>query len=158
MSAAALGPVGRASAPAPSPRRRLRTRGRRGAALIEFALLAPVLIGLLIGVLDAGWIFWQNAAMQVAVQDGCRDGAITDAGQDRVFLADIQRSTRTSVVERLEGLGVACDDCEVAVDAVDVNGLLMLSCSMDRSAQSVAGLFEDMDLTTTTLTQMEVQR
>ena len=43
----------------------------RGAALIEFAILAPLLVALLLGIIEFGWLFSQN----IDVRHGAREGA-----------------------------------------------------------------------------------
>ena len=37
-----------------------RARGERGASLVEFAILAPLLIVLVLGIVEFGWLFSQN--------------------------------------------------------------------------------------------------
>ena len=54
-----------------------RLRGNaRGAAIIEFALLAPVLILFLIGITRVGILFMANAGLRSAVQEGARFATI----------------------------------------------------------------------------------
>ena len=135
----------------------LRAR-RRGATLIEFALILPVFLALMLGTFDVAWLFWQNAAMQVSVQDGCRVGAIVDPGQDQVFMEDLVVASKAAIVARLEALGVGCDDCTVDVTPVEVAGVVTLDCSMRRTGAAVAGLLPNVALETDVLAQMEVQR
>ena len=54
---------------------RARTRQSGGAA-IEFALILPVFIALLSGVLDFGWVFFQQTNLQAAVREGARLGVM----------------------------------------------------------------------------------
>lgn len=131
---------------------------RGGAALIEFALLMPLFLALMLGTFDVAWLFWQSAAMQVAVQDGCRVGALQDPGQDRQFMGDLVEDADRAIVARLEALGVLCKDCQVEVSPENVAGVVTLECSMERTGEAVAGLLPDVPLATDVLTQMEVQR
>lgn len=48
-----------------------RGRRERGAALIEFALIMPLLLMLLIGIIEFAWLFSQN----LNVRHGAREGA-----------------------------------------------------------------------------------
>lgn len=140
-----------------SPRSPRRAR-RGGAALIEFALIMPLFLAIMLGTFDVAWLFWQNAAMQVAVQDGCRVGALIDPGQDRQYMADLVEAADDAIVARLEALGVMCKDCEVEVAPETVAGVVTLDCSMERTGEAIAGLLPDIPLATDVLTQMEVQR
>lgn len=46
-------------------------KGERGQAMVEFALVLPVLVLFLCGIIDFGWIFYN----QIAINNGCREGA-----------------------------------------------------------------------------------
>ena len=52
-------------------------RDRRGSNAIEFALILPVLMAFLTGIMDYGWFFSQQISMIHAVRDGVRAGATT---------------------------------------------------------------------------------
>jgi Flp pilus assembly protein TadG len=59
--------------------RRLLRRGQRGDAIVEFALVAPILLLIMFGILEVGrvvdaWIVVQNAA-----REGARTGALAPA-------------------------------------------------------------------------------
>jgi Flp pilus assembly protein TadG len=45
---------------------------QRGASVIEFALLAPVLVGFIIGISQLGLLFFANAGLGNAVSEGAR--------------------------------------------------------------------------------------
>jgi hypothetical protein len=52
-------------------------RARRrdgGAAAVEFALLLPIFLTVLFGVVDYGWYFYQRFTLSAAVRDGIRFG------------------------------------------------------------------------------------
>jgi Flp pilus assembly protein TadG len=57
---------------------------RRGGAAIEFALVLPVLLGLLFGIIEYGWMFLQQSNIVSAVREGVRLGVTyaTDATPD----------------------------------------------------------------------------
>jgi Flp pilus assembly protein TadG len=50
---------------------RFRLRNQEGASLIEFALIMPLLVLLILGIVDAGWAFFQN----LEVRHGAREVA-----------------------------------------------------------------------------------
>ena len=61
----------------------------RGAALIEFALIAPVLILFLIGITRVGILFMANAGLRSAVQEGARFATIFPRPTDAAIKARI---------------------------------------------------------------------
>ena len=72
--------------------KRLLTRLRgdsRGAALIEFALVAPLLILFLIGITRVGILFMANAGLRSAVQEGARYATIYPRPTDAQIKARI---------------------------------------------------------------------
>ena len=59
-------------------------RRERGQSIVEFALLAPVLILLFMGMFDFGWILHQQIQMDNAVRMGARRGAVGDTNTNIV--------------------------------------------------------------------------
>jgi len=55
---------------------RHRTQGQHGQSLVEFALVAPILIVLFMGMFDFGWILHQQIQMDNATRLGARRGAV----------------------------------------------------------------------------------
>ncbi len=58
----------------------MRRQGRddRGAAAVEFALVVPVLILLLMGIIDYGLFFTDRLAVKQGIREGARDGGRRD--------------------------------------------------------------------------------
>src|ERR1700710_2016900 len=56
-----------------APRHAGRDRQRGGAA-VEFALIMPLFLALVCGVIDYGWYFYQRYALAAAIRDGIRSG------------------------------------------------------------------------------------
>jgi Flp pilus assembly protein TadG len=50
--------------------------GQRGASLVEFAILAPLLIMLLFGIVEFAWIFAQNLDVRHGAREGARLAAV----------------------------------------------------------------------------------
>lgn len=44
----------------------------RGAAVVEFAVVLPLLLTILFGIIEYGWIFMVRQALQTAAREGCR--------------------------------------------------------------------------------------
>jgi Flp pilus assembly protein TadG len=56
---------------------RLRSRrGEDGAAAVEFALVVPILLAILFGIVTFGFLFAQNLAISNAARQGARFGAV----------------------------------------------------------------------------------
>jgi len=51
------------------PRRAAR---RRGAAVVEFAVVLPLLLTVLFGIIEYGWVFMVRQTLQTAAREGCR--------------------------------------------------------------------------------------
>lgn len=60
---------------------------RRGSAAIEFALVLPVLLVCVLGVLDYGWYFYNEMLVLSAVKEGTRYGAATPRTNDPAGVA-----------------------------------------------------------------------
>jgi len=50
-----------------------RRNGRaRGAAVVEFAVVLPLLLTILFGIIEYGWVFMVRQTLQTAAREGCR--------------------------------------------------------------------------------------
>ncbi|MDQ2921961.1 MAG: pilus assembly protein [Acidobacteriota bacterium] len=102
---------------------------QRGAALVEFAIVATVFLTLLFGVVEFGRFFWTHNALRDAARRGVRyasirknDAAGIQAVKNMVVYGDANAdpSTATPVVSGLT-------PSNVAVDYVNYNGVLLSS-------------------------------
>lgn len=57
-------------------------RGERGASLIEFTLILPLLVALLFGIVDFGWIYNEQINLRQGVREAARQGAVAETGGD----------------------------------------------------------------------------
>src|SRR3972149_278302 len=57
-------------------------RNQKGQSIVEFALIAPVLILLFMGMFDFGWILHQQIQMDNATRLGARRGAVGDSNSE----------------------------------------------------------------------------
>lgn len=52
-------------------RRKKRLKGEKGQAMVEFALILPILLLIICGIIDFGWMFYN----QLSIDNACREGA-----------------------------------------------------------------------------------
>ena len=55
---------------------RTRSRHRNGATIVEFALVLPVLLALLIGIIEFGWMIKNHLTIANATREGARAAAV----------------------------------------------------------------------------------
>ncbi|MCW2815939.1 MAG: TadE family protein [Nocardioides sp.] len=84
------------------PRRRRERRGQRGASAVEFALVVPVLLLLLLGIISYGFMLSLRQAVTQAAAEGARAAAVT------LVLAEKQANGRTAVSNSLDTYGITC--------------------------------------------------
>lgn len=101
----------------------------RGAALVEFAVLAPLLILLLVGVIEFGWLFAQMNEVRHVAQEGARWGAVSHPDIDgsgtkdwddlaaRACAAANLPGGTTVVITGSEGGGAKGDTASITVTA-----------------------------------------
>ena len=65
------------------------TKRDRGASLVEFAMIAPFLILLLLGVVEFSWVFAQNLDVKHGAREGARLTAVDDSGNNAALGAEI---------------------------------------------------------------------
>lgn len=84
-------------------------RSERGAALVEFAVVMPLLILLLFGIMEAGWFFAQQVEVRNAAREGARIAAVSapDITGDGAF-------TLTDVIAR------TCDTLDLSSGSVQI--------------------------------------
>jgi Flp pilus assembly protein TadG len=90
--------------------RRVRRRGDDGAAAVEFALVVPLLLLLILGIISYGYMLSFRQALSQGAAEGARAAAITPSGLD-----DDERELRAlaKVDEALASYGASCDDAGV---------------------------------------------
>lgn len=63
-------------------------RRERGLAIVEMALILPLLFLLCLGVIEYGWLFFKNQQVAAAARNACRYG-ITEAATTAATLAKV---------------------------------------------------------------------
>lgn len=58
----------------------------KGQALIEFALILPILLILVGGIIDFGWLFYNQSSLNNAAREGARYAIVQTAKTERIQL------------------------------------------------------------------------
>lgn len=85
-------------------RARHATRDERGAAAVEFALVLPILLLLLFGIIAYGYMLSFRGSMSQAAAEGARAAAVSVDASKR------ESNARAAVEEALRAYGVSCSD------------------------------------------------
>lgn len=93
----------------------LQHKSMRGESIIEFAIVLPVLLGFLIGIMDIGRVIWAQATLDRAVETAARCGAI-DANNCPTLAA-----VQTYAASHSYGLTVPVTDFVATTAACGVN-------------------------------------
>ena len=106
-------------------------RKRSGHSAIEFALIMPVFLTVITGMMEWGWVFFQRSTVVEAVRTGCREGA-------SVHPDDVPGPVETaeeSMEDYLDSYGIQCGEgsgtsCESDVQITGEWPSMTLSCNL----------------------------
>lgn len=108
-------------------------RQERGANLVEFAILAPLLILLVIGIVEFGWLFAEN----LDVKHGAREGARMAATDD--FPNPL--TPATDVCARMDTANIS-GDTEITIQRSGDNIGDTITVTVDAPADTITGLLD----------------
>jgi Flp pilus assembly protein TadG len=98
----------------------------RGAALVEFALVFPLLVVMLLGIVTGGLAYNQKLQVTHAVREGARYGATIPAGQDWTS-GTWASNVRDLVVERSAGDLAGSQICVALVENTSATTTVVVS-------------------------------
>ncbi len=75
-----------------------KTAGRRGAAAVEFAFIAPLLFLLILGIIEVGRMMMVQQVVTNAAREGCRKAVLAGATESQVY---------TTIDNYLTGSGIS---------------------------------------------------
>jgi Flp pilus assembly protein TadG len=81
----------------------------KGQALVEFALVLPLLIMLVCGIMDFGWLFYNVLSLQNACREGARKAVVISTSDS--YKLDVEKKIRENLPETLDN-----DTLDVYVD------------------------------------------
>ena len=93
-----------------NPQRHL-MRNERGAALVEFALLLPLVMAILLGTVTGGYAYFQKISLVDAAREGARYGASMKHDGTSAGIASLEASVKLRVVQLSSGQLQATDVC-----------------------------------------------
>lgn len=109
----------------PSPRRG--GHRSRAAAVVEFAVVLPLLLTILFGIIEYGWVFMVRQTLQTAAREGCRVAVLQSstapytAVTGRVQQVMAPTGLAFTVTMTHSGAGNPVETVEVAVPYSDVS-------------------------------------
>ena len=116
-------------------------RHRRGSNAVEFALILPVFVAMVFGMMEFSWVFFQRTTVVHAVRNGCRAGAtVHPDGDDRGSPAAVAES---SISTYLADLGIDCDgntSCSFDIQQVGATPTESLDCSFNMAWEPLLGI------------------
>lgn len=138
-------------------------RRRRASTALEFALILPVFVLLVGGVMDMAWLFYMESALDRAAMLGCRAGALIDPGVGEVSLSAAQTRAEDVMADALGlnsvGLKSLPDSLETEVTAHGSSPGRSLVCAVSIQFQPLIGLaLSPLTLESSTAIRFEWQR
>ena len=121
---------------------RQRHRGRRGAESVEFALVMPVLVGMVFSAADYGLFYMDQLRASFALQQAVRTGSMVRPSDDEVAAgfgcAGCVATVRSEAYQRLEAVGA--EPRQVAPGLTKVDGICVLDLQVDFDHTALIGL------------------
>ncbi len=119
----------------------LQRRQRRGSNAVEFALVLPVFVALIFGMMEFSWVFFQRTTVVHSVRNGCRAGAtVHPDGDDRGSPATVAQD---AIEGYLSELGLDCGaniSCTFDIQQVGSTPSENLDCSFSMDWEPLLGL------------------
>lgn len=136
-------------------------RHRRGAEALEVALIMPVLVLIIVGMMDISWLFYTESSLDVSTNLGCRAGALVDPGRFESNIAEVEAVTTAALVTAMNQQGLPqCEDrCEAMVSVFGAQPGRTLRCEVTFDYTPLIGwAVGSMTLSSQQVVRMEWQR
>jgi Flp pilus assembly protein TadG len=116
--------------------RRAHDEGQRGAAAVEFALILPILMILIFGIISYGMMLSFRQAISQAAAEGARAAAVAQRDADQV------PNATKAVNEALESYGVSCAGGTLTRDGANVGtcGVAIATCDGEPASVKCASV------------------
>lgn len=136
----------------------MQARLRGGAAALEFYLTLPIFLTMFSAVIDFGWLFYQQSALDGAVHAACRAGATEDPGTGDALMNHVEAVTENRIRTEMTRSSLGCLSCVITVDNLYAVPARSLRCQVDNTFQPLIGLVPVSTLTARAIVRMEIQR
>ena len=123
----------------------------RGASLVEFALVMPLLVLLLFGIIEFGYLFAQHLDVRHGAREGARMASVAYDPQDWGGISPeaAKHNMRRMIVETCERMDFAEDDTQVTISLVGTTGSVTennqpgdyLAVEVEADPTQITGLF-----------------
>jgi len=134
-------------------------RGRRASTHLEFALTFPVYVLVLFGIVDGGWLYYQQASLDGATRTACRGGTTVDPGTNSVNIQNVYDYVIDQVPLELDEMGVDSTNLSVTATTTGAPPTRTLICTTQQPFSALTRfVLPDMTLTSVTAMRMEYQR
>lgn len=133
-------------------------RSRDGSNAVEFALVMPVFMLLIFGMMEFSWAFFMRSGVINSLRSGTRDGSVVHPDDDPGFVAEAQ------IKANLLLYTIDCDDlnttCQVTCDLSGSAPTEQLDCDIEVNYQPLMGglVVAPSDLYANTSMVLELQR
>lgn len=88
---------------------KLLSRKEDGQALVEFALVLPLLLLILCGIIDFGWMFYSQLSVQNACREGARYACVHSADGEAAVQSSVKTMVQTSIPKNLDNANLYVD-------------------------------------------------
>ena len=117
------------------------SRNVRGAALVEFALLAPIIFALMFGVLQVGFHMFAYNAVRSVASDTARYTIVEYQKQDKVTVTQIEGQAVAFAVNAPYGLDNDYLDATVTQPVTDIVGTTKFMLTLTYVPANMLGFF-----------------
>ena len=131
---------------------------RSGTTALEFALTLPVFMVLFGGVIDCGWLFFEQSALDSSTHLGCRMGALLDSGVNDVTLNTVKANTISMIKNSMTQADLGCNSCSVTIETLYSNPARSLRCTTENDYEPLIGVLPAFGLASKAIVRMEIQR
>jgi Flp pilus assembly protein TadG len=138
----------------------MRARSRRGIHAVEYALLMPVFLLLVVGCTEYSWLSYRHSALTSAADVGCRAGSLVDPGVGEADMDDVYSTAAEAMVDWYDQHGPGCaGTCSTSVAAVGSKPARSIRCIISIDYKPLTGLVPTPDtVTATAVLRLEYQR
>lgn len=110
----------------------------KGQSLVEFALILPVLIILIFGMIEFGWLLNAKITLNSAVREGARVGAVinaTDTERETKVMEAVQKAAEAS------GLEILLSESSIEDEDSYIKNIHNIKVIVTAEVDSIIGLF-----------------